>query len=225
MQLTLLQCNDGHVPTFDQTIQALGSIPAILYRALEFGTAQNQAFFEVLSQKERPRPHIREMIIRDQAKRFLQRNNFQVDDEAVKVGNEPMAALMIRCGPVQIRVLKGSEGLIPGCGDSERRRTFYNQGRSLYWDKGGTISQTRLNLVLLWDFDKSFNLSNLWLACPMRAGESSSEVLLHWQEILEHPAVTISSAAFDQARSEAEDELEKLFRHDDAGDEEEIKEA
>src|SRR3979411_1922880 len=102
LQLTLLQPRDGCFPSFEQTRSALGIAPQILFRALEFGTSQDRIFFEKLSENERPRPHIREMIVRDQGKRFLERNNFQVEEESISVGNEPLAALVVRFGPVQI---------------------------------------------------------------------------------------------------------------------------
>jgi hypothetical protein len=163
------------------------------------------------------------MIVRDQAKRFLERNQFHVDEEAVSVGNEPLAALVIRCGPVQVRVLKGFESTIPGCGESSRRRDFYNQQPILYQNPKGQLTQTRLNLVLLWDFDGTFNLAPLWLACPMRAGDKSKDVLLHWQESLEHPVLSnvAQSTTLVESQKEAEEELEKLLKEDSQEDTEE----
>ena len=214
-QLTLLKPERGEFPRFHATVSALGDIPALLYRALEFGTGINREFFEKLSQNEKPRPHIREMIVRDQAKQFLRRNDFSVDEEPVSVGNEPLAALVIRLGPVQIRVLKASGGVVPGCGTSDRRRSFYNQYREVYQDRLGKVRETRLNLLVLWDFDSLFNLHQLWMACPMRGGERSADVLLYWHEKLEHPAeVPVIPPAAD-AQQKTEDELERLLRDDE----------
>jgi hypothetical protein len=107
LQLPLLREVNGRVPPFHQTLAALGELPTFLYSAAEFGTSQVRSFFELLSEKETPRPHVREMILRDQAKRYFERNHFNIEDEALSIGNEPLAALLIRCGPVQFRVLKG----------------------------------------------------------------------------------------------------------------------
>lgn len=213
LQLTLLRPNRGRVPTFERTLTALGEIPSILCRALEFGASQNRRFFEELSQKEKPRPHLREMIVRDQAKRFLERNDFQVEEESVTVGNEPLAALTAYCGPAHLRVLKGFGGTVPGCGDSGRRKDFYNQKPGLYRDGKGQIREAKLNLLYLWDFDKTFNLGDLWLACPMRAGQTSADILLHWHEPIPYPIAVASDARVsDESRREAEDELERLLR-------------
>jgi hypothetical protein len=223
LQLNLLpSASSRRVPTFAQTISALGNMPAISYRALEFGRAPNRTFFETLSQKERPRPHVREIIVRDQAKRFLERNDFQVDEESVTVGNEPLSALVVRCGIIQIRVLKGAGGIVPGCGESFRRRHFYNQRPDLYIDRKGQTRQTRLNLLALWDFNTVFNLDKIWLVCPMRAGETSADVLWHWHEPIPHPATTASPApdearrqAEEALREQAEEELKRLLRDDE----------
>ena len=171
-QLTLIRPRNGRFPSFQRTCVALGQLPEFLFRALEFGTSQNRLFFETLSQNEPPRPHLREMIVRDQGRQYLLRNQFEVEEEPVAVGNEPLAALLLRCGPVQLRVLKSIDGMPPGCGDSVRRRKFYNQAGELYLDKNGGTHSTRLNLLLLWNFDESYNLGQVWLTCPLRAGEN-----------------------------------------------------
>jgi hypothetical protein len=221
MSLQLPLALDGpsrSFPSFADTLKALGSIPSLLYQSLEFGTSQNRAFFEQLSYNERPRPHIREMIVRDQAKCFLNRNDFSVDDEEVSVGNEPLAALIVRCGPVQLRVLKGPGGVIPGCSDSQRRREFYNQQAKTYRDRAGTIRTARLNLVVLWEFDQYFNLAPLSLVLPIRAGERSADVVFMWNEPMPHPGTQIVTD-FVADQKQIEDELERLLTdHDTESD-------
>jgi hypothetical protein len=215
LQLPLIRPRNGHLPTFERTLAALGPIPNFLFRALEFGASQNRLFFDLLSEKERPRAHLREMIVRDQGKRFLERSEFQVEDEAVTVGNEPLAALVLRCGPVHMRVLKAAapDGLAPGCGASERRRGFYNQAPSLYLGLDGRTRQTKLNLIYLWTFDDAFNLGQTWLVCPLRAGETPAEVITHFHEPLPHPAVSLSEQAASEQVKQTEDELEDLLRN------------
>jgi hypothetical protein len=181
-------------------------------RPLEFGTSQNRLFFETLSQNEPPRPHLREMIVRDQGKRFLERNEFQVDDDLLALGNEPLSALLLRCGPVQIRVLKSADGLVPGCGDSFRRRRFYNQSPDFYRDPHGKAHKTKLNLLFLWNFDSSFNLGHVWLTCPIRAGETSEEVVTHFHQPLPHPVFATLIRPAEDVRNQAEEELERLLR-------------
>src|SRR5689334_22470970 len=113
--------SDPDVPTFQKVMAILGSLTDILYRSVEYGTLQNRTYFEVLSEDERPRPHVREMIVRDMAKRFLERNDFVVGEERLIVGNEPLVALVLTWGEFQIRILKGKNGVLPGCGRSKDR--------------------------------------------------------------------------------------------------------
>jgi len=214
LQLTLIRPRNGRLPSFERTRSALGQIPEFLFRALEYGTSQNRLFFETLSENERPRPHLREMIVRDQGRRFLERNNFQVDDELVSVGNEPLSALLLRCGPVQLRVLKSVDGLPPGCGDSLRRRRFYNQAGDLYRDRNGETRSTKLNLLFLWNFDQAFNLGQVWLACTLRAGETSADVVTHFNEPLPHPSTSLTQPSAEKAIKQAEDDLERLLKEE-----------
>lgn len=214
LQLPLLRCINGKAPSFQKTLAALGELSTYFYEAMEFGSTHVHQYFEKQSDNEKPRPHIREMILRDQAKRYLQRHHFVIEDEEISLGNEPLAALLVRCGPVQIRILKGRGGLIPGCGESIGRRSFYNQRSSTYMDPRTRRARvTKLNLVLIWDFDPHFNISQLWLACPLRAGEKSADVLTQWLEPIPHPAVIAAHVpvSSDDAQQKADDELERLL--------------
>lgn len=228
LQLPLLRCINGKAPSFKKTLAALGELPTYFYEALEFGSTHVHEYFEKQSNNERPRPHIREMILRDQAKRYLQQHHFVIEDEEISIGDGPLAALLIRCGPVQIRILKGRGGLIPGCGDSTGRRSFYNQRPSTYMDpRTRRARTTRLNLVLIWDFDCHFNIAQLWLACPLRGGEKSADVLTQWLEEIPHPAVSAAPVAIssDDAQQKAEDELEQLLNDNHESDEDSAEEA
>ncbi len=175
LQLTLIQPSQGRVPSFERTLSALGDIPSILYRAVEFGTAQNREFFERMSENERPRPHIREMIVRDQAKRFLQRNDFQVEEDAVTVGNEPLSApdRPLWTGPSP--GAQGSRGVVPAVAEILlRRRRFYNANLRFVpcsqRQNGTDEAKPPSSLGFRFGFQP---LNQLWLACPMRGGETS----------------------------------------------------
>jgi hypothetical protein len=214
--------NHGRIPTFLQTVAALGSVPSILWRALEFGASQNRSYFERLSENELPRPHIREMIVRDQAKRFLERMNFPVEDDGsdVTVGNEPLVALTARFGPVQFRILKGKRGIVPGCGDSVARRKFYGQVPLYYLGADRQVRQTKLNLITLWDFDTLFNLGQLWLVCPRCGGTRADDVRWFWHEPLPHPALAAQSASETYTSEDDVDrELDRLLRDEKDQDE------
>jgi hypothetical protein len=225
MQMSLLWPDaSAPVPDFQSTLTALGPIPSIFYRAVEFGTLQNRSFFDLLSEKEMPRPHIREMIVRDQAKRFLERNNFQVEEDRLIIGNEPLVALVVRCGPVRIRAVKGRKGVLPGCGRSRERRRFYGQQPSFYLDRSSRMRRTRLNLVLLYDFDELFNLARLWLACPRSGGARSSDVTSFWNEPIPYP-VSSSSQTSAATQDSVDADLDRLLRDENEDEQDSAEEA
>lgn len=208
------------VPSFKDTVAALGDSPAYIYQALEHGSERCRSFFHDLSDKETPRPHLREMIVRDGAKRFLEKNAFIVGDDHIEMANEPMAAVLLRLGAIQIRILKGPEGTVPGCGTSDRRREYYSQKPGIYI-ANGVGSPTKLNLVLLWDFDPHFNIGNVWLCCPVGAGATPSEVRCRWHEPLSHPALTVSPARTQNDEQRDEQEIEQMLRNSDKSEESE----
>jgi hypothetical protein len=204
MQTMLFQHSaSDDVPGFPQVLSALGTIPAILYRALEFGTAQNRAYFETLSENEPPRLHVREMIVRDMAKRFLERSEFVVEEDRLMVGSEPLVALVLRWNGIQIRILKGKNGVLP----------------STYLDDAKRPKRSKLNVVLLWDFDAVFNLKKLWLVCPRTAGARAHDVTWFWHESIPHPAISAASTAGARPIDSGAD-LEDLLRDDESTDRE-----
>jgi hypothetical protein len=220
MQTMLFQHSaSDDVPGFPQVLSALGTIPAILYRALEFGTAQNRAYFETLSENEPPRLHVREMIVRDMAKRFLERSEFVVEEDRLMVGSEPLVALVLRWNGIQIRILKGKNGVLPGCGRSVNRKRFYRQLPSTYLDDAKRPKRSKLNVVLLWDFDAVFNLKKLWLVCPRTAGARAHDVTWFWHESIPHPAISAASTAGARPIDSGAD-LEDLLRDDESTDRE-----
>ncbi len=100
---------------------------------------------------------------------------------------------------------------------SFRRRSFYGQSSATYRDRAGTVRASLLNLVVLWDFDPLFNLSKLWLACPLRGGEKPEDVLVAWNEEIPYPTYAAAQPMPDQDR--VDDELERLLtENEDAED-------
>jgi hypothetical protein len=210
---------DG-IPSFEQTLAALGPVPNLLYRAIEFGANQNRAYSDMLCDRETPQSHIREMIVRHQVKRYLEKYRINVEEDRLNVGNEPLMGLFFRFRVYQIRILKGPNGEIPGCGVSKNRRRFYSQWPGFYLDASRRGRKTKLNLILLWDFDPSFNLGQLWLACPQQGGRTASDVLCYWRELIPYPASIISTPAKTNGVEAGDEQLERLLRGDEYQDEE-----
>lgn len=208
MLLSSADLASSGLPTFEAALDALGPIPNLLYRALEFGTSQNRTYWDQLCDQERPGLHVREMLVRHQAKRFLLREQIPVKEDRFSVETEPLIALVFRYEDIAVRVLKGRKGIIPGCGRSRNRRRFYNQAPQFFLDKSRRTRKTKLNLVVLWDFDQSFNLRQLWLACPISAGKTPAQIGCFWKEPI--PFVVAQAPAVPQALP-ADDDLRNLL--------------
>jgi hypothetical protein len=210
------------LPTFDAALDALGPIPNLLYRALEFGTIQNRTYWDQLCGGERPGLHVREMLVRHQAKRFLLREQIPVEEDRFSVETEPLVALVFRYEDIAVRVLKGRNGIVPGCGRSRNRRRFYNQVPQLFLDKSRKARKTKLNLLVLWDFDGSFNLNQLWLACPISAGRTAAQVRCLWTQSIPFAVGQIPTASQvqpgdDDLRSLLEDRSDSADRSEELG--------
>ena len=88
-----------------------------------------------------------------------------------------------------MRVLKGPNGTLPGCGKSERKKRFFNQVQTSYL-VGNVPTRTSANIIVLWDFDTSYALAQLWLALPAVGAARAEDVRAFWCEPIPHPAVT-----------------------------------
>jgi hypothetical protein len=152
------------------------------------------------------------MLVRDQAKRHLISNGLTVKEERFQILPEPLISLLILANGYAIRVLKGKDGIIPGCGLSGRRRKFYNQASMRYLDPSGKIAQTHTNLILLWDFNTAFGIQAVWLACPQIAGARSQDVVLAWKESIQNPVVEASALVSEKSIPDDTDrQLEALL--------------
>jgi hypothetical protein len=178
-------------PTFDDVHVEMRPLLSLLFRALEFGAVKNHAYFDEISDGEKPRPYVREIIVKDHAHRHLRDHGVSVEEDHLWVLQEPLRALAVRYNDTHLRVLKAKNGRVPGCGNQRIRRRFYNQWPSHYQDLDGEIVTTKWNLLLLWDFDAAFNIGKVWLAFPVRAGSRSADVVCAWMEEIQHPATDI----------------------------------
>jgi hypothetical protein len=80
-----------------------------------------------------------------------------------------------------VRVLKSDEGDLPVPGQSFARRAFYQQ---LPLGLDESDGEPSLNLVLLWDADRDYELIDLSLACPKTGALTRASVEAHWNHPL-----------------------------------------
>lgn len=191
----------------------------LLYESLDAGATVCRKYYEESCDGASPEAHLREMLVRDQAKRYLVKNGFQVvtiREPKLRLAAEPLISLLLHYKGFAFRVLKAKQGVPPGCGLSRRRKAFYSQVSVPYIGDDGKPAGSKTNLLVLWDFSPSFGIGRVWLACPEVAGARSQDVVLAWQELIPNPVVqgtrsqeTPSEAA--QIEVIAEQEIEDLL--------------
>ena len=218
-KLSLISFEPEPLPSFSEVMKELETLMRLLYESLDAGTAVCRRYYDEFCDGDIPEAHLREMIVRGQAKRYLAKNGLRVTEIkelSFRLAAEPLISLLIHYKGFALRVLKAKKGIPPGCGVSQRRRAFYNQVPVRYLGDDGKPAESRTNLVVLWDFNPAFGISSVWLACPEVAGARSQDVVLAWQEPIPNPVVhgaisqeTLAVAA--QAEEMADQEIEALL--------------
>ena len=210
--LSLLSFEAHPLPSFARVMEDVAPLTQLIFRSLEIGTEGCRKYYDEQCGGEPPSSHLREMIVRDQAKRHLTGTGLLVKEERFQMPSEPLISLLILANGYAIRVLKGKDGIIPGCGISARRRKFYNQVAMRYLDLNGQVKGTHTNLILLWDFNPAFGIQAVWLACPQVAGARSQDVVLAWKERIQSPVIeAVTSSPDSDTHEDVDHELEVLL--------------
>jgi hypothetical protein len=216
--LSLISLESEPLPSFAEVIIEVDSLLRLIYESLDGGAAVCRSFYEQHCDGETPEPHLREMIVRGQAKRYLAKNGLRVTrvkERGFRMTAEPLISLLIHYKGYAFRVLKAKKGVPPGCGTSIRRRAFYNQASVRYLAEDGKMAGSKTNLLLLWDFSPGFGIANVWLACPQIAGARSQDVVLAWQELIPnpvlHPVAQDTATSATEAEKIADQEIEALL--------------
>jgi len=212
--LPLVMPGTEPLPSFEMVQADLSSLLQSVYEALDAGAASCRRYYDEFCDGDQPGSHLREMIVRDQARRFLFKHGHDVrvlrELPHMQLVAEPLISLLVHCNGYAVRVLKGRHGIPPGCGMSKRRKAFYNQAPVRFLNERGERDASTTNLLLLWDFDSLFGISRVWLACPQTAGPRSQDVVLAWKEQIGAP-VQVQPSTARASEQAAEDELEALL--------------
>ena len=222
-KLSLISLEPDPLPSFAEVMAEVESLMRLLYESLDAGATVCRKYYEQNCDGESPEPHLREMIVRDQAKRYLTKNGLrvtQLKERRFRLATEPLISLLVHYRGFAFRVLKAKRGIAPGCGTSTRRREFYNQASVRYLGDDGKPTGSQTNLLVLWDFSPGFGIASVWLACPQIAGARSQDVVLAWQEAITNPILQPATsqgtpAAAAEAETLADQEIEALLLGND----------
>jgi len=177
------------LPTFEAALANLERVPELLYRGLEYGAYKTSAYRDAEFPEKRLDPGLSASMLRAHAIEFLQKEGLDARPDKChwKFNDLPFLGISFYFNGYHVRVLKGPDGVMPGCGRSTRKKRFYRQVANSYLI-GTTIMRSTANLIVLWDFAQGYSLCQLWLALPANGGERPKDVSAYWCEPLTHPA-------------------------------------
>jgi hypothetical protein len=211
MQNHLLPLPEG-LPTFQTAIGNLERVPEILYRGLEYGAYKTSAFRDVEFPKKRLDACLSASIFRAHGIDFLRREGIDAREDGCRwmFNNLPFLGISFYYNRMHVRVLKGPDGLLPGCGRSGKKKKFYDQLPSNYLI-GNIPMRSSANLIVLWDFGPSYDLAQLWLVLPAKGGQRPQDVSAYWCRSLAHPA-EMAGPVTTTPPMPGDDGMDKLIR-------------
>lgn len=143
----------------------------------------------------------------------------------------PNNGIVFRHDWFQLKVLKGRDGEPPTATKTARSQRFYTQVsdsapylpgidwlrlmQSVDWEDFAE-SRSFINLILCWETDPAYNISQVQLMCPRKSGKYKQGVQLFWKRIVPHPVLGIVPAR-NVNDTEEVDDLPVYF--EDAGEE------
>lgn len=154
-----------------------------LYTALEYGTMKAREYFDQ-ENGGRTDYYLAPEIVRFHAKRYL---------DSVAEGlfrTEPLARnglYITEFRGLEIRVFKADDGVLPAP-SSRAKHDFYQQLTLAVFEPAQF-----LKLVVLWDVNGPYNLSQLTLACPRSSDMTRGSVEAHWYAPIPYPIPVISA--------------------------------
>ena len=175
------------LPTYPVALDNLGRISFILYQGLESAAAKTSAFRDAESPEQRIDEGLAASLVRFHVLKYLKGLGVEAVEDEWDLDCLPFMGIAFHYAGYHVKVLKGPNGSLPGCGLSEKKIRFYNQLPSMYLIEN-RAAQTTANLVVLWDFDSTYGLSGVWLALPAVGGKRSNDVSAFWIERIPHPS-------------------------------------
>lgn len=211
MQQTQLLPTPEGLPSFDDALQTLNDLIPTLYRALEDGAYKVSAYRDVEFPNETLDAGFAASILRCHSSRTLRGVGTDFQSEEWVEDKIPFMGMSFYYKQWHIRILKGPNGELPGCGDSEKKKRFYSQRSTLYLIGTETI-ESKCNLIVLWNFGPSYGLEQLRLALPAVAASRSEHVSAYWNELIPYPAEMSGSTVTMPPGNEGDDGMDRIIK-------------
>ena len=119
-KLSLISVEPEPLPSFSDVMKDLQSFIRLLYESLDAGATICRRYYDEFCEGDKPEAYLREMMVRGQSKRYLNKNGLQVKkirERGFSLASEPLISLLIHYKGFALRVLKAKQGIPPGCGN------------------------------------------------------------------------------------------------------------
>jgi hypothetical protein len=184
----------------DEIRDRLAEECSLIYEGLLIGSEKVKEYFDLL--KHSLNPALAANLARYHARQHATSRK--------RLGSEfffeevPNNGIVLRRDWCELKVLKGRDGEPPTATKTNRSRRFYSQSsqrslpgidwngllESVDW-KTFVAGKSKLNLILCWEVDETYGISNVQLMCPRSSGKYGQGVKLFWRRQVAHPVYGI----------------------------------
>jgi len=174
------------LPAFSEAHSILNDIMPMLYKGLEGGAYKVAAYRDQEFPNETLDAGLAASILRCHSSRFIRTIGTEFSMEEWIEDHIPFMGMSFYYKGYHVRIRKGPNGELPGCGDSDKIRRFYNQLSTRYLI-GAETTESKCNVVVLWNFGPGYTLEQLRLALPARGAPRAENVSFYWNELIPYP--------------------------------------
>jgi len=185
-QQQLLPLPEG-LPGFEEALATLDEIILTIYKALENGAYKVSAYRDAEAPNEILDAGFAASILRFHSSKVIKNIGTDFELEDWIEDSITFMGMSFYYKKYHVRILKGPHGELPGCGDSVKKKGFYNQLPSLYLIGTETI-ESICNVIVLWNFGPAYNLEQLRLALPAKGASGAEHVSAYWNKPMPYPA-------------------------------------
>jgi hypothetical protein len=185
-QQQLLQL-PSDLPSFAETQSTLNDMFPMIYKGLEIGAYKVAEYRDREFPKETLNSGLAACILRCHGSRLIRTIGTEFEFEDWVEDSIPFMGMSYHYRGYHVRIRKGPNGELPGCGDSDKIRRFYNQIPTKYL-VGSEAAFSKFNVVVLWNFGPGYTLEQVRLALPAVGAPRAENCSAYWNEPIPYPA-------------------------------------
>jgi hypothetical protein len=175
------------LPTFDEASSTLNDMFPMIYKGLENGAYKVAAYRDQEFPADTLDAGLAASILRCHSSRLIRTIGTEFEFEDWVEDRIPFMGMSYLYKGYHVRIRKGPNGELPGCGDSSKMRRFYNQLPTKFLI-GNERADSKCNVIVLWNFGPGYTLEQLRLALPAIGAPRAENVSFYWNQFIPYPA-------------------------------------